>query len=57
MLRADSPDERRRWFVGACACRRRPQARLETLPPAAGLATVLTVEDEFHVLVQARAYV
>ena len=40
MLRADFTDDRRRWFVETCACRRRPQGRLEHLPRGTGLHTV-----------------
>ena len=53
MLRADTCEQRKKWFVDTCACRRRPQGKLERMASAGGIATVLEVEDEFHLLVQA----
>ena len=51
MLRTDTPSDRRRWFVDTCACRRRPQGMLERIKRG-GIATVLNVDDEYHLLVQ-----
>jgi len=53
MLRTDSCDDRMGWFNDTRACRRRPQGKLELMPAAAGIMTVLQIEDEFHLLVQA----
>ncbi|KOO22777.1 conserved unknown protein [Chrysochromulina tobinii] len=52
MLRADAPEDRKRWVVDTSACRRRPQARIENMR-GSGLIQILTVEDEYHLLVHA----
>ena len=51
VLRTDLPDDRRRWVLDTAACRRRAQGRLEQ-KRGTQLSTVLTVEDEYHLLVQ-----
>ena len=44
-------DDRRRWVVDTAACRRRAQSKID-LRRGTALATVLSVEDEYHLLVQ-----
>jgi len=53
-LRGESCENRRRWFVETCACRRRPQGKLERLRRS-GIDIVLSLEDEYHLLMQSAA--
>ena len=48
MLRHDTCEDRRRWFVEVCSTRRRPQAKLERR--RTNLETVLCTEDEYPLL-------
>ena len=51
MLRADLIDDRKRWFTDVMACRRRPQGAVARLK-GRGVGLVLSMEDEYHLLVQ-----
>ena len=54
LLRGDACADRKRWFIETCACRRRPQGKLDRLRRS-GIETVLTLEDEYHLLMQSAA--